>query len=52
MLLYKLKDAKSDSKQVILEVFSRKFILKSPHRIMVVDTLYNLFKTNSSWFKK
>ena len=52
MVLYKLKDAKSDSKRVILEVFSRKLILKSPHRIMFVDTVYNLFKTISSWFRK
>jgi len=48
IVLNKLKEAIRDSKRVTLEVASRKFILKSPHKIMFVDTLYNLFKTNSS----
>jgi hypothetical protein len=47
IVLNKLKEAMRDSKRVTLEVVSRKFTLKSPHTIMFVDTLYNLFKTNS-----
>ena len=46
--LNKLKEAIVDSKRVVLEVNSKKFVLKSPHTIMFVDTLYNLFKTDSS----
>jgi len=52
IVLNKQKEAIRDSKRIILEVVSIKFILKSPHKIMFVDTLYNVFKTNSSWFKK
>ena len=47
IVLNKLKEAIKDSKRVTVEVVSRKFTLKSPHTIMFVDTLQNLFKTNS-----
>jgi hypothetical protein len=44
----KLKEVIMDSKRVVLGVDSKKFILKSPHTIMFVDTLYNLCKIDSS----
>jgi hypothetical protein len=45
-VLNKLKEANSDSRST-LEVISRKFVLKSPPKIMLVDILYNLFRINS-----
>jgi len=45
-VLNKLKEANSNSRST-LEVISRKFVLKSPRKIMLVDILYNLFKINS-----
>jgi hypothetical protein len=51
-VLNKLKEARRDSKRCFLEFTSRWFILKSPHKIKLVDTLYILFKIDSSWFKK
>ena len=47
IVLNKLKVTIRDSKSS-LEIVSRKFILKSPHKIMLVDTVINLFITNSS----
>jgi len=47
IVLNKLKRTIRDSKSS-LEIVSRKFILKSPHKIMFVDTVINLFITNSS----
>jgi len=44
----KLKEAIRDSKRVTLVLVSIKLTLKSPHKIIFVDALYNLFKTNSS----
>jgi len=39
IVLNKLNEAIRDSKRIILEVVSIKFILKSPHKIMFVDTV-------------
>jgi hypothetical protein len=47
IVLNNLKGTIRDSKSS-LEIVSRKFILNSPHKIMLVDTVINLFITNSS----
>jgi len=44
IVLNKLKEAIRDSKRVTLEVVSRKFMLKSPHKIMFV--LHLCFEIN------
>jgi hypothetical protein len=44
----KLKEVVMDSSRVILGAGSRKFILKSTHTMMFVDTLYNFCKIDSS----
>ena len=40
----KLKEAIRDSKRVTLVLVSIKLILKSPHKIIFVDAVYNLLK--------
>ena len=50
-ILNKLYEAKRDCKRRILEFVSRRLVLKSPHKTMLVDSLNNLFRMNSSWFK-
>jgi hypothetical protein len=47
-ILYRLKEAKSDSRRSTLGVDSRKLTLKSPHRTRFVDILYSLTKIISS----
>jgi len=50
-VLDKLMESKSDSRCFLRES-SRWLMLKSPHRIIFVDTLKILFNTESSCFKK
>ena len=51
-VLNKWKEAKRDSKRCFLGVSSRWLMLKSPHRIKSVDTLYISFSMDCNWFKK
>jgi hypothetical protein len=51
-VLKKLKEAKRDSRGSFLGVSLRWLMLKSPHMIKSVDTLYILFNIDSNGFKK